>query len=86
MEDAAVLAACLADSADVPEALSAYERARKPRAEKVARLSRRMSGLVHQRNPAAVALRNIAMRATPDEATLRRLDELVGRPPQAAPA
>jgi 2-polyprenyl-6-methoxyphenol hydroxylase-like FAD-dependent oxidoreductase len=85
IEDAAVLAASLANGADVPEALRAYERSRKPRAEKVARQSRLMSGLAHQRNPAAVALRNIAMRAAPAEATLRRLDDLVGRPPQARP-
>jgi 2-polyprenyl-6-methoxyphenol hydroxylase-like FAD-dependent oxidoreductase len=85
IEDAAVLAASLAIDADVPQALSAYERSRKPRAEKVARQSRQMSSLAHQRNPVAVALRNIAMRAAPAEATLRRLDSLVGRPPQAAP-
>jgi 2-polyprenyl-6-methoxyphenol hydroxylase-like FAD-dependent oxidoreductase len=85
IEDAAVLAASLAIDADVPQALSAYEGSRKPRAEKVARQSRQMSSLAHQRNPVAVALRNIAMRAAPAEATLRRLDSLVGRPPQAAP-
>jgi hypothetical protein len=39
-----------------------------------------MSSVAHQRNPAAVALRNILMRATPDQITLRRLDDLVGRP------
>jgi 2-polyprenyl-6-methoxyphenol hydroxylase-like FAD-dependent oxidoreductase len=86
IEDAAALAASLAIDADVPEALSAYERSRKPRAEKVARRSRQMSSLAHQRNPAAVALRNIVMRATPDEVTLRRLDDLVGRPPYVARA
>jgi 2-polyprenyl-6-methoxyphenol hydroxylase-like FAD-dependent oxidoreductase len=85
IEDAAVLAASLAIGAGVPDALSAYERSRKPRAEKVARQSRRMSGLAHQRNPVAVALRNIAMRAAPAEATFRRLDDLVGRSPQQAP-
>jgi 2-polyprenyl-6-methoxyphenol hydroxylase-like FAD-dependent oxidoreductase len=84
IEDAAVLAASLTGGADVPEALNAYEQARKPRAEMVARQSRRMSGLAHLRNPAAVALRNLAMRAAPAEATLRRLDDLVGRPAQPA--
>ena len=74
----------MANSADVPNALRAYERSRKPRAENIARQSRRMSGLAHQRNPAAVALRNIAMRAAPAKATLRRLDDLVGRTPQTA--
>jgi 2-polyprenyl-6-methoxyphenol hydroxylase-like FAD-dependent oxidoreductase len=86
IEDAAALATSLATGADVPDALTAYERSRKPRAETVARQSRQMSGLAHQRNPAAVALRNIAMRATPAAATLRRLDDLVGRQPQVASA
>jgi 2-polyprenyl-6-methoxyphenol hydroxylase-like FAD-dependent oxidoreductase len=80
IEDAAVLGASLANGTPVTEALRAYERSRKPRAEKVARQSRQMSGLAHQRNPAVVALRNIAMRAAPAGATLRRLDDLVGRP------
>ena len=80
IEDAAALAAALATGVDVLDALTTYEHARKPRAEKVARQSRQMSGLAHQRNPAAVALRNVAMRATPAGATLRRLDHLVGRP------
>ena len=86
IEDAAALATALATGADVHDALAAYERSRKPRAEKVARQSRQMSALAHQRNPAAVALRNIAMRVTPAAATLRRLDQLVGRQPQAASA
>ena len=86
IEDAAALATSLATGADVCDALTAYERSRKPRAEKVARQSRQMSGLAHQRNPATVALRNIAMRVTPAGATLRRLDDLVGRPAQVAAA
>jgi 2-polyprenyl-6-methoxyphenol hydroxylase-like FAD-dependent oxidoreductase len=86
IEDAAALATALANGAEVRDALSAYERSRKPRAEKIARQSRQMSGLAHQRNPAAVALRNVAMRAAPAAATLRRLDDLVGRPPQVAAA
>jgi 2-polyprenyl-6-methoxyphenol hydroxylase-like FAD-dependent oxidoreductase len=84
IEDAAGLAASLTAGVEVPEALGAYEKSRRPRAEKVARQSRRMSRLAHQRNPVAVALRNIVMRVAPAGATLRQLDDLVGRPPQAA--
>ena len=84
IEDAAALATSLATGADVRDALTAYEHSRKPRAEKVARQSRQMSGLAHQRNPATVALRNIALRVTPAGATLRRLDDLVGRPARVA--
>jgi 2-polyprenyl-6-methoxyphenol hydroxylase-like FAD-dependent oxidoreductase len=78
IEDAGALATSLRSSVDAPDALHAYERSRKPRAEKIARQSRQMSGLAHQRNPAAVVLRNVAMRAVPAAATLRRLDDLVG--------
>jgi 2-polyprenyl-6-methoxyphenol hydroxylase-like FAD-dependent oxidoreductase len=79
IEDAAVLATSLWTAGDVHDALSAYEQARRPRAEEIARQSRRMSALAHQRNPAVVGLRNIAMRAAPGAATLRHLDKLVGR-------
>ena len=45
-----------------------------------------MSRLVHLRNPAVVALRNVALRAAPAGAALRRLDGVVGRQPQVASA
>ncbi len=80
IEDAATLTVSLADNAEVSDALKAYEQSRKPRAEKIARRSRQMSGLAHQHNPIAVGLRNTAMRAAPARSTLRRLDDLVGRP------
>ena len=67
----------LADGAAAPEALRAYERSRKPRADDIARQSRRMSALAHLRNPAATTLRNLAMRAAPAAAMHRRLDALV---------
>lgn len=86
IEDAEALASSLAGGLDGPEALRAYERVRKPRAEQIALRSRRMSRLAHLSTPAAVALRTLAMRAAPAGATLRQLDVLVGRPsPSAAP-
>jgi 2-polyprenyl-6-methoxyphenol hydroxylase-like FAD-dependent oxidoreductase len=79
VEDAVALASTLAGHAEVPDALRAYELARKPRAEQVALRSRRVSRLAHLRRPAAVAVRNAAMGAAPAGATLRQLDAMVGR-------
>ena len=79
IEDGAALAAALRDEPDVATALAAYESARKPRAERVARESRRMSRIALLGNPAAAA-RDLAMRATPAGAALRRLDPIVGAP------
>jgi 2-polyprenyl-6-methoxyphenol hydroxylase-like FAD-dependent oxidoreductase len=77
IEDGAALAAALRDEPDVATALAAYESARKPRAERVARESRRMSRIALLGNPVA-AVRDLAMRATPAGAALRRLDPIVG--------
>ena len=77
IEDASALAQSLTSGAEVPEALRAYEHSRKPRADDIARQSRRMSAVAHLRNPAATTVRNLAMRAAPARATLRRLDALV---------
>jgi 2-polyprenyl-6-methoxyphenol hydroxylase-like FAD-dependent oxidoreductase len=77
IEDAAALGRSLRNGAEVPEALRAYEHSRKPRADDIARQSRRMSAVAHLRNPAATTIRNLAMRAAPAGATMRRLDALV---------
>jgi 2-polyprenyl-6-methoxyphenol hydroxylase-like FAD-dependent oxidoreductase len=77
IEDAAALSRSLVSGAEVPEALRAYEHSRKPRADDIARQSRRMSTVAHLRNPAATTIRNLALRAAPSRATLRRLDALV---------
>ena len=77
IEDAAALGRSLRNGVEVPEALRAYEHSRKPRADDIARQSRRMSAVAHLRNPAATTLRNLAMRAAPAGTTFRRLDALV---------
>ena len=77
IEDAAALGRSLRAGAGVPEALRAYEHSRKPRADRIARQSRQMSAVAHLRSPVAATLRNLAMRAAPASATLRRLDAVV---------
>jgi 2-polyprenyl-6-methoxyphenol hydroxylase-like FAD-dependent oxidoreductase len=77
IEDASALARSLTNGAEVPEALRAYEHSRKTRADDIARQSRRISAVAHLRNPAATTVRNLAMRAAPAGATLRRLDALM---------
>jgi salicylate hydroxylase len=55
IEDAAVLADALATIDDVPAALSAYEAARRPRAESVAATSARTGAQYHWTGIAAMA-------------------------------
>ncbi len=86
IEDAAVLASCIAGhsrnrSADMASALTDWEQRRKPRVRRIARQARRnleiytMSGL-------GVAARNLAIRLIPADRHLARLDWLYGwRPP-----
>ena len=57
MEDAAVLGRCLATHPEVPAALAAYERIRRPRVEKVVAVGRR-NGSGKTAGPLAAALRD----------------------------
>ena len=62
IEDAAVLAACVAQaSGDIPAALRRYESIRQPRTHAVARAAARTGTLYHLRGPLAAA-RNLGMR------------------------
>ncbi|HVW45390.1 MAG TPA: FAD-dependent monooxygenase [Amycolatopsis sp.] len=72
IEDAAVLAAALADTGDVPRALASYDRQRGPRTRAIARRSRQTGRLgVGLRNPLAVGLRDAMIRALPDRLAVR---------------
>lgn len=74
MEDAVVLAAELARTTSITDALAAYDRARRPRARRIANLAR-LSGAMGQRltNGALVGLRNAAYRALPPAMTIGTL-------------
>ncbi|MEV1132154.1 FAD-dependent monooxygenase [Agromyces sp. NPDC049794] len=74
IEDAVELGVACADvgPADVPAALAAYDRVRRPRSQAVARASWQAGRFGQQlRHPAAVALRNAALRMTPARVALR---------------
>jgi 2-polyprenyl-6-methoxyphenol hydroxylase-like FAD-dependent oxidoreductase len=76
IEDAAVLANCLARSPEQPAvAFETYEGLRRPRTQRVALESRFNGTVYHLRGPAAVA-RNLALAALSGERLLRRYDWL----------
>jgi len=76
VEDAAVLARCLAKYEDAPTALRAYESARRTRAARVASYSRRYGVLGQWQSPAATRLRARLLSYVP-ESFGRRLLSLI---------
>jgi salicylate hydroxylase len=78
IEDAAVLAAQLADRPDDPEsAFQSYQAARIPRLGRIMRGSERMGDIYHMQGPMRLA-RNLALRATRPALLLARNDWLYG--------
>jgi salicylate hydroxylase len=77
IEDAAVLAACLDRSPDVPAALRTYEASRLPRTARVQRDASRNAGVYHMSGGAAV-LRSLALMAMGGERLISRYDWLYG--------
>ncbi|MEU2795605.1 FAD-dependent monooxygenase [Streptomyces sp. NPDC007117] len=86
IEDAVVLAHLLAGDTDVPAALAAYTAARHGRTTRISRRSRRIGDLARLSHPLAVAVRNLAVRATPSAVTTRGLDTLLDWRPPPGPA
>ena len=77
IEDAIVLADCLAGTDDLAPALHAYEERRRPRTARVQRLSRRAADLMHLPDGAEIAPRDALFA----RARLRaRLDPRLRRP------
>lgn len=72
LEDAVTLAAALAAAPSTAQALARYDAERRPRSQAVA-LAARRAGRMGQRpaHPAAVALRNAALRLAPDTVAMR---------------
>ncbi|MET8624293.1 FAD-dependent monooxygenase [Kitasatospora sp. NPDC004669] len=87
LEDAATLAAAVAEGRTVEGALARYDAARRPRSQTVARDARRAGRMGQQlANPLAVGLRNAAIRLTPPGAMVRTvLKHADWTPPRIAP-
>ncbi|ANH93504.1 FAD-dependent oxidoreductase [Streptomyces sp. SAT1] len=86
LEDAVTLAAALAAEPSTAQALARYDAERRPRSQAVARAARR-AGRMGQRlaHPAAVALRNTALRLAPDTVTMRAVLRHADWTPPALP-
>jgi 2-polyprenyl-6-methoxyphenol hydroxylase-like FAD-dependent oxidoreductase len=77
IEDAVVLSERLASAADVAAALAEYEVIRRPRAEAVLKMSRRVDKAAQLASPVGWRLRNAIVRLLPDRAQRRQLEQLV---------
>ncbi|MFD9320648.1 FAD-dependent monooxygenase [Streptomyces sp. NPDC060053] len=72
LEDAAVLASCLATGPTTASALRRYDAVRRPRSQSVARAARRAGRMGHGlTHPVTIALRNGALRLVPSGVVLR---------------
>lgn len=81
IEDGVVLARLLDADGDVPAALAAYTRARHARTDAIRIRSRRAGRVAALTHPLAVAVRDLAVRATPAWAAQRAMDGLFGFSP-----
>jgi 2-polyprenyl-6-methoxyphenol hydroxylase-like FAD-dependent oxidoreductase len=73
IEDAVVLARCLAESADWAPALSSYEARRIRRTSQMVERSRQLGRLAQLENPMLVWLRNALLKATPASVVQRQM-------------
>lgn len=71
-----VLTACLAADTDVQRALTRYDTQRRPRAEDLVTMAAKLGRMTQLENPAAVALRNLMVRATPQRYALARITRI----------
>jgi 2-polyprenyl-6-methoxyphenol hydroxylase-like FAD-dependent oxidoreductase len=78
MEDAIVLAGCMRENSNIPEALLAYEQKRIPRTTRIVHQSRRMGRLVQLENPILIRARNSMLSSIPSRILVERLNWIVG--------
>ncbi len=86
IEDAVTLAAVLAGSDDVADALAEYDAARRPRTQRLLRIARLAGRFGQAQAPLAVRLRSLALRLTPPSAALGGLSRVTDWTPPALPA
>ena len=77
IEDAIVLADCLASTVSAVDALRRYEAARRPRTAAVVRASRTIGRIGQLQSPAACRLRDWLLRLMPPSMTDRQLARFV---------
>jgi 2-polyprenyl-6-methoxyphenol hydroxylase-like FAD-dependent oxidoreductase len=77
IEDAVVLADRLASSDDLTDALAEYEAIRRPRADAVLKMSRRVDKAAQLANPLGWRLRNALVRWQPERTQRRQLEPIV---------
>jgi 2-polyprenyl-6-methoxyphenol hydroxylase-like FAD-dependent oxidoreductase len=77
IEDAVVLADRLAHNDELPTALAEYEAIRRPRAELVLKMSRRLDKAGQLASPLGCRFRNALVRRLPERAQRRQLEPLV---------
>lgn len=85
LEDAVVIADCLAQSNDIPRALLEYQRRRRARVAHVTRASR-LNGRVYHLSGLLATLRNRALGVLPGEQLMARYDWLYGWSSLSPPA
>ena len=78
IEDAVVLAGCLARGPDVGAALQAYAARRIPRTREVVAQSRRIGRIGQLEHPLAVRLRDALIARVPGRVQLRHVERVVG--------
>jgi 2-polyprenyl-6-methoxyphenol hydroxylase-like FAD-dependent oxidoreductase len=78
LEDAATLAACLADAADTAGALARYDRLRRPRTQAITRRSARLGRAGQLSWPPATIARDLAARLIPERVTLSAMAPILG--------
>lgn len=84
LEDAVTLAAMTTGGADMPAALAAYDRVRRPRTQGLVRVSGQIGKVAQWRNPLASAVRDLLVRLIPAGAYLRSSSETFSWTPPAA--
>lgn len=77
IEDALVLAGCLSNFSDIPQALSRYEKLRKPRTETIVKKSRQVGAVGQWSNPALVWLRKLVIRLLLPKLQARQLGPIL---------
>jgi 2-polyprenyl-6-methoxyphenol hydroxylase-like FAD-dependent oxidoreductase len=77
IEDAVVLARCLAERDDVPQAFADYEARRRPRAMRALKMSRRADKGGQLEGRLACGIRNTLVRLMPASAQRRQLKPIV---------